>query len=333
MKRVVAIGSAIVDVIAKSPSFKVVRSDMVSGGVAMCEVYGGKMEADEMVLMPGGAGTNVAVGLARMGFVTSAVVRTGNDLMGEVVLNALKAEGVDTSMVQIDVGGRTGISVVLVALDGGRSIVTYRGVSREIRSSEIDWDRLKLADWIQVSSLGGNMDLLEDIVAFAVNNKIRVGVNPGKGELLELDRLKRSIRQVELLIVNRMEAVSLLRHDCEDDGELVSKLMKIGPRICVVTNGKEGAILGTEGKLIKMKAFKVKSVDDTGAGDAFCSGLVAGILDNLDWEAALKLGLANGASEVTEMGVKNGLLRRREAKKWLSRRLLTVEEEVADMVK
>jgi len=72
----------------------------------------------------------------------------------------------------------------------------------------------------------------------------------------------------------------------------------------------------------------MKSVDDTGAGDAFVAGMVAGLVSGKDVEVALRMGLANGASEVALLGAKSGLLRRREMTKWLRRRVKMVEEKL-----
>ena len=65
MKRAVVIGSAVLDVLVKSSGLKVMKSHQVKGGLALAEIYGGKSEAEDLVLETGGAGTNVAVGGAR----------------------------------------------------------------------------------------------------------------------------------------------------------------------------------------------------------------------------------------------------------------------------
>jgi sugar/nucleoside kinase (ribokinase family) len=326
MKRVVVIGSAIVDVMAKSSVFRVMKSHQVKGGVALCEVYGGKMELEEMLVSVGGAGTNVAVGLSRLGLSAASLVRIGNDLFGEMVLADLRREGVETSLVQIDEGGKTGTSVILVASDGGRSIMTYRGVSKQIKGEEVDWEQLGKADWIQISSLGGNLSLIEDVVAFSKKEGIEVGFNPGKMEFVDLERLKKVFEGIKLLVVNKTEAQMILRRSDGEKGELARGLLKLGPKLVAVTEGKKGSALCGNGLLIEASSFKVNSVDDTGAGDAFCAGLVAGILDERKMEEALRMGVANGASEVTKLGVKTGLIYKKDLSKWLNKQVKVIEE-------
>ena len=328
MKKVLCVGSATIDILVRSNDFRVMKSHQVSGGVALCEVYGGKTEADEMVMDTGGSATNVAVGLSRLGLTPAVITRVGSDWMKERIIDNLKLEGVDISQIQEDDKTATALSVVLVAVDGGRSIITSRGAAAKIDSKKIDWEKVGSADWLQVGPLGGNLSLVEDLVAFARSKKIRVGWNPGKIELTQKERIFRLLPKIDLFIVNRMEASQLLRHNYEEMKEMAKKILDQGARVVAITDGRRGAGVTIEGRWIFAPAFKTKSVDDTGAGDAFVAGMVAGILGDKDLATSLKMGLSNGASEVTAIGAKSGLLRRREMTKWLRRRVKMVEERV-----
>ncbi|HLE50230.1 MAG TPA: carbohydrate kinase family protein [Patescibacteria group bacterium] len=338
MKKVMCIGSATIDILVRSNDFRVMKSHQVSGGVALCEVYGGKTEADEMVMDTGGSATNVAVGLSRLGLTPAVITRVGSDWMKERIIDNLKLEGIDISQIQEDDKTATALSVVLVAVDGGRSIITSRGAAAKIDSKKIDWEKVGSADWLQVGPLGGNLSLVEDLVAFARSKKIRVGWNPGKIELTQKERIFRLLPKIDLFIVNRMEASQLLRHNYEEMKEMAKKILDQGARVVTITDGRRGAGVATpqatqtggqaEGRWIFAPAFKMKSVDDTGAGDAFVAGMVAGLVSGKGVEVALRMGLANGASEVALLGAKSGLLRRREMTKWLRRRVKMVEEKL-----
>ncbi|HSV95258.1 MAG TPA: carbohydrate kinase family protein [Spirochaetia bacterium] len=325
MKKVIVIGAAVVDVLLKSKSLRVMKSHQIEGGVALCEVLGGKTEAEDGVLISGGGGTNVAVGLHRLGEAVKMVSRVGDDDLSEVLIRQLAKEDVDMSFMQ-RTKGKTGISAVLVALDGSRSIVTYRGESGEIERNEINWEEIKKADWIQISSLGGEMDLLEDLVAFALDNGIKIGINPGKKELTNKERLEALLPKFDLLILNRMEAAEFWNGGFEEEEKLVERFIKAGSRLVMITDGKNGAGVTEKGRWIKMEAYPNKSVDDTGAGDAFVSGVVAGLLSGKSNIEALKMGLANGGSVVSKLGAKEGLLYKKDMEKWLKRRLKMVEE-------
>jgi sugar/nucleoside kinase (ribokinase family) len=324
MNKVVVIGSAVVDVLLKSTDLRIMKSHQVEGGVAMCEVLGGKTEAEDGLLLSGGGGTNVAVGLHRLGEAVKMISRVGDDDLSEILIKQLEKENINLSFLQ-KAKGRTGLSAVLVSADGSRSTVTYRGESGEIEKNEIEWEEIKKADWIQISSLGGEMELLEDLVSFALEHGIRIGINPGKKELSQKERLQKLLPKFDMFNVNRMEAAEFWGGGYEDEEGLVEKFIKAGVRQLFVTDGRKGAGVGERGKWIKIVSYPNKSIDDTGAGDAFVSGVVAGILQGKNSEEALKMGLANGASVVCHLGAKEGLIYKKEMEKWMKRKLKTVE--------
>ena len=326
MNRVVVFGSAVVDVVMKSKDFKVLKSHEVQGGVALCEVYGGKMGVEEMEMSTGAAGTNVAVGLARLGCIPASVCRVGNDLFGKMIVDELEREKVESSQVQMDEKKKTGVSVVLVAEGGGRSILTYRGVSKEIEKEKIDWEKLANAEWWHMAAFAGEAALLEDIVALAAEKHIRVSWNPGKKEIENREEFGRLVRQVEVVILNRLEASLVTGEMYEDEEKIWAGMRNAGVK-AVITDGDKGAVWIDGERILKVGGVKVVSVDDTGAGDAFCAGLIAGLVRGEEVETAMKMGICNGASQVTELGAKTGLLRKEGMEKWLGRKI-EVEEDL-----
>ena len=102
----------------------------------------------------------------------------------------------------------------------------------------------------------------------------------------------------------------------------------MGAKVLSITDGKRGASVVVNRRWLKMEAFLVKSVDDTGAGDAFVSGVVSGILQYRNPEDFLKMGLANGGNKVTKLGAKEGLLYKKEMEEWMKKKLKMVEEVV-----
>ena len=326
MKRAIVIGSAVVDVLVKSNSFRIMKSHMVEGGVAICEVYGGKLGAEEIATEVGGGGTNVALGLKRLGIIARPFSLIGNDDWGEWIKKKLIQEGLEIEGINEE-KGNTAVSVILVASDGGRSIITQRGVGTKMNSKDLNWKMLEKADWVHVSSLGGNVNLLEDIVLYAFSKKIKVGFNPGKKELEEKNTLLSLLPKIEYLNVNHLEAVQFFKGRYGEDKQMAKRFLDEGVKIVSITNGTKGAGLATGDTWIKAEAYKTKSVDDTGAGDAFTAGVVSGLLAEKPMEEVLKMGIANGASVVTGLGAKKCLLRSEEMSKWLKRKKVNIIEE------
>ena len=291
---VACFGSAFVDVYLGSTEFKKV-------GPALCEVYGGKINVDKMVMTTGGGATNTAVGFERLGLQTAAVCAVGKDDRGLFVRKELQREGVSPLYVQ-QVDSPTSYSTILVATDGGRTALVYRGASNALSGYKVKWDKLD-PKWFYASSLGCNFNLLAQIIRRAQKQKIKVALNPGSQEIKAGKKLQAFLPSVEVLILNCQEAETLGKFS--------------GPKIVAVTEGRNGAELIIGKKKIKYEAIKAETIEETGAGDGFASGFMTGIINGLKPETALKMGLINGAAVTTAFGPKAGLLFAPEMNQWL----------------
>jgi sugar/nucleoside kinase (ribokinase family) len=188
----------------------------------------------------------------------------------------------------------------------------------------IPWRKLK-TKWIYVSSLAGNIALLKTIVTFAKKNSIRVAYNPGGQELKKHAALKPLLKEIHVVIVNRAEATLLTGGSFKDEAALFKKMDAFTPGINVMSDGKHGVWVSDGARLYKAGTYKEKKiVDRTGAGDAFGSGFVAGLMTATSekrqaksgWsseqiEYAIRLGSANATSKVEASGPKQGLITKR----------------------
>jgi len=160
----ISVGSATLDIFLKSSKFNLV--DEVAGITAekaLCMPYGDKLNVDDFAMQSGGGATNTAVAFARLGFKAAVISEMGQDLPAQVILQELKAENVDVSMMIQEADERTAISALLVSGEGGRSIVTARGASKLLTVQDIQFDRLQ-ANWVHISSLG-NVEVFLGILA------------------------------------------------------------------------------------------------------------------------------------------------------------------------
>lgn len=319
MYDIISIGSATLDVFLRVSEGKILETSEFLMGKALALPYGAKMEIEERLISSGGGGTNTAVGFARLGLKTAVVARCGWDFGGRLVRRELKKEGVDDSLlVQIE-GEETDYSTILVGPDGERTILVYRGKTR-LDESLINFSRLK-THWFCISSLEGNLSLLAKLVEFGQKSRIKIAVNPGKKEIAQREEFLKIIKNIEVLIVNQEEAALLIGVDFFDS-ELFRRTALVSQGIVVITRGAEGAYLfDKEDNLLISDGFKVDMVDATGAGDAFNAGFISGLVKGWPLERALKLGIANGAAVVMQMGVKPGLLSQKNYHHWLEKSL------------
>jgi len=306
---VICIGSALLDVYMKSDKFVKVHTSQAGEGVALAEVYGGKTEVAEAVLVSGGGGTNNAVSFARKGLRTSLIAEMGTDLVSAAIKEELVREKVNTSLLVQESSEQTGISTIMVASDGTRSVAVHRGASKMLTKSDIPWDRL-YPNWLHISSLGGEMELLEGLLGHAKACGIRVALNPGMAEIQQLGNWGglSLFAGIDLLLVNREEASALLAMDLTNDSIWQRSFSVTGPKLTVITDGlNEGKVC--EGKGCRFFAVeKVTMVEQTGAGDAFGTGMVAGLMVGKSVDEALAWGKKQAASVVSFMGPKRGLL-------------------------
>lgn len=316
----ISFGSAVLDAFVMAPDLKVIKSDQFFTGKAIAAPYGVKAEVERLEICSGGGGTNTAVGFSRLGLKAAVVARCGWDFAGKIVRQEIKKEGIDDRfLVQVE-GEQTDYSTVLVAPDGNRTILVYRGGTR-LEKSLINFKELN-AFWFYLSSLEGNLDLVKELTNYAKKNHIKIAVNPGRKELAQKKKLLKIAHDFDVLIINREEAAQLLGMTIVDE-KVFDKMCLVLPKVMVVvTDGPNGAHVCVPGKgKLVIDGFKMKIVEATGAGDGFGSGFIAGLAKNWQLKKALKLGVANGASAVTQFGAKAGLIKEKEIDFWLSKKL------------
>ena len=312
---VISFGSAILDVLLKSPDFQVVKAKKAFTQSSLVIPYGVKSEVSDLVMSSGGGGTNTTVGLARLGLKTALVARCGWDFAGKIIRQEIKREKVfDEFLVQLE-DEKTDYSTILIGPDGNRTILVWRGGTR-LEANVIDFKKLN-SFWFYIASLEGNLDLLQRLVDYAQKNHIKVAINPGKREIKEKEKLISLLQKVEVLIVNQEEV------------KLLGDLSSLTKTMVAITAGEKGVVLKIPGKgQLEMLGFKVKMVDQTGAGDGFGAGFIGGLAKGLEIGKALKLGVTNGASVVTKIGAKEGLIKQQEVDYWLEKPLKYVWKKI-----
>ncbi len=304
---ITTIGAATRDVFLASPAFQVIRSSQFIGGKAECMTLGAKIDVESCVFSTGGGATNAAVTFAQLGFSPSIITKIGNDEPGRDIVTELKRAGVNCANIRVDKKGQTSYSTILTTSDGERTILVFRGVSVAFSSTDIPTKALA-GDWVYITSLGGNVELLEKIIDFCKKKKISIACNPGAGELKKAASLRRILRDVDILLVNKEEAQMLSAKASKDASELCLALAD-GPSYVVVTDGPQGACAWHDKKLFFVRALDVASISQTGAGDAFGSGFVAGVMKSDDVITAMQIATLNAASVVQHVGAKTGILR------------------------
>lgn len=335
MYDIITIGSATRDVFIRSKALETHAATHSPTGIDVCLPLGSKVPVDEIHFTTGGGATNAAVTFSRLGRRRSATIcRIGaHDTGGQAVLADLKRERVDTRFVQRDSKLHTGYSLILLAGSGERTILVHGGASHAIGVREIPWKQLR-AKCFYLTSLGGDLVLARRILTHAARIGARVAWNPGNAEIAQgWKRMAPLIAQCEVFNLNREEAAALTGLDPKNLKGILAKLWSVrGPAcsqcgpdcdVCrilsgiytLVTDGSGGAYAHDGHTTWHIASRNLKTVNTTGAGDAFGSafflGLDLGVRKNelgysLDY--ALQLAMANAEGVITHMGAKAGIL-------------------------
>jgi ribokinase len=296
---VVSIGAATVDIFVKSADF-LIKDNFLSLPLSS------KNEISEGLICSGGGATNSSVAFSRLGLNSACLSLIGEDLLSQYVYQDLRSDQVDSSFVVSQSDDATDYSVILVTTDGSRTILTNRGLTH-LEEHHLNWNLLKNTHWFYISSLEGNLDLLEQLIGFAVENNIKICLNPGNRELKQKARLLPLLSHLDFFLLNQTEAEDFTGLSSQNS-QFWPKISSSGPKICAVTNGREGAHVFAQDQKYYSPVLNVTPVDETGAGDSFGSGFVAGLFHGLKPGDALFWGIKNSASVVSCLGAKPGLL-------------------------
>jgi len=305
MVKILSIGAAVQDVfLSHSAELKPV-SEKTADELFLKIELGSKNDVNNINFSTGGGATNAAVTFARQGLSAEFMGTIGHDPAGAAVLADLDKEGVDTSQISYSDKYSTGYSVVLLASNGERSFLTYRGASTHYDIKDFDLSQTE-ADWVYLSSMAGDVAILDKIFHQAKQLGIKIFFNPGKDELRQTDKLRALLEDVEVLSVNREEAQRIVPG--EELEELVRHLINIVP-VAIVSDGPNG-VIASDGKVIVRAGMyeDVPVIDRTGAGDAFGSGFLSYWAQGRDLKDAIVFASANSTSVVTKIGAKSGIL-------------------------
>jgi sugar/nucleoside kinase (ribokinase family) len=266
---------------------------------------GAKADVNNINFTTGGGATNAAVTFVRQGLRAEFMGTIADDPAGQAVLDDLDKEGVDTSHISYSKKYNTGYSVLLLAPNGERTILTYRGASThyDIKNFDIAGSN---ADWLYISSMAGSMETLNKLFHQARELGVKVMFNPGKRELAHPAKLKALLEDVDVLSVNKQEMAQIV--EGEELEELVRHATHYVPTV-IVSDGPDG-VMATDGKTIVRAGMyeDVKVIDRTGAGDAFGSGFLSQWAAGKSLKESIVFASANSTSVVTKIGAKAGIL-------------------------
>jgi sugar/nucleoside kinase (ribokinase family) len=310
---VVAIGNAIVDVLARVEDDFLGQHGIEKGIMQLIDTDRAASLYEAMPMgheISGGSAANTVAGLAALGAKTAFVGRVRDDQLGRIFAHDIRALGAeyDGPMVNGVDGVETGRCLVMVTPDGERSMSTYLGISAGLCPEDIDVTLMSRADWLYLEGY-----LFDSPDAKAAYIRAIEAVKAGGGQVAFtvsdpfcVERHREDMKaliadHVDLLFANKAELLALYE---TEDFEAALERLSGDVHMAAVTMSGDGAVVLQGGVRTEVPAEAVEVVDSTGAGDMFAAGFLSGLARGRAPAAAARMGCVAAAEVISHLGAR-----------------------------
>ena len=311
----IAIGDIVVDTFIKLEKASI-HGVPDSENYEICMPFAEKLPYEDVFIAPAvGNAPNAAVAISRLGLKTALVSNIGDDRDGGDCLESLKKDGVATEFVITNKGVKTNQHYVLW-YGADRTIL----IKHEVYPYTLP--DINNPKWIYFSSVNETAFPFHNTVAdyLDAHPEVKLAFQPGKFEIkLGKDKLERLYKHSKIFICNVEEAEKILGLKETEIKELLAKMRDLGPETVVITDGPKGAYSydGKEYLFMPIYPDPKPPYSRTGAGDAFSSTIVAGLIAGKTLAEALAWAGINSMSVVQQVGSQKGLLTREKLEEYL----------------
>lgn len=257
----------------------------------------------------GGKGLNQSVAMARAGARVWHAGNVGLDVQGDVLLSALEAEGVNTSLVRRQ-SVQSGHAIIQINAQGENAIIVHGGANLTVDAHQIE-ETLSCFEPGDLLVLQNEINNLPELICSAHTRGMKIAFNPSPitPALAEIP-----VELCDILFVNEIEAGKL----CGCERATLSQLAeRFAQTMIVYTMGSNGASVYARGRTYHHAAYPVQAVDTTGAGDTFSGYFLTAICEGMPIPEALDLAAKAAAISVTRTGASVSVPVRAEVEDWI----------------
>ncbi len=267
-----------------------------------------KTSAGAMVSGGGGPAANAAVAVARLGGRSAFAGYLGSDMYGQLHINGLQAEGVNTGYV-VRGDAASPVSVILAKPDGARTVINHKQGAPWLTPDQTDLSGLQARAIL--------FDGHEPLISLPLARQARANGIP---LILDAGSVHRGTRElapvVDYLVASKPFALDFTgKYEAQD---ALQRLADVSPNVAI-TLGENGLIWAQGKKHSAQAAFSVPVVDSTGAGDAFHGAFALAVAQGMAWGDALRFASAASALCCTRLGARNGIPYRKDVDALLDR--------------
>jgi len=311
-KKILGIGNAIVDVLAKVDDDFLNKNKLIKGSMKLIN----KVEFEDLKkdikiekVVAGGSVANTMAGIAYLQGNPSFIGKINTDNFGEMYRKSLQDVNVNFSYLEKDENLSTGASIILITPDSERTMCTYLGISSHLSANDINENNIIDHELIFLEGYlwdkGISEKMFKRVINIAKKNKVKIAM---------------SLSDIFCVTRHKQDFYNLLKNDLDilignenEINELVSKKnfldsvnqLKELDKLIVITRSENGSMAIKNNEIINCKSTEVKKVLDlTGAGDLFAAGFLKEYIDNSDIKKCLETGSILASKIIQKIGAR-----------------------------
>lgn len=254
----------------------------------------------------GGSAANTMVGLARLNCKVGFIGKVANDREGKMLIEDFRREGVDTRGIAHAKSGRSGTVIGFVDKKGKRALYVDPGINDTIDFNEINMEYASQTRFLHITSFVGEKSFqTQQRLVESLPKNVKLSFDPGELYARKGSKLDSMIKRTFVLMPNQKELALLTKRAGYAEGAGV--LLKKGVEIVAVKLGSKGCYVTDGSESHHIEPFKVRVVDTTGAGDAFCAGFLYGLIKDESLYECGRFGNFVASRCITKIGARPGL--------------------------
>ena len=311
-KKILGIGNAIVDILAKVDDEFLIKNNLVKGSMKLIS----KSEFENIEknikiekIVAGGSVANTMAGIAYLKGSPSFIGKVNSDKFGNLYKKSLEDIDVNFPYVKKNESLPTGASIILITPDSERTMCTYLGISSHLSADDISKNSILDHELIFLEGYLWDKGDSEKMFKYAINiakqNKIEIAMS--LSDIFCVTRHKKDFYELlkndlNILIGNENEIHELTGKIILLDS--INQLKEFN-KLIVITRSDKGSLAIQDNEIINCESIKVdKILDFTGAGDLFAAGFLKEYLDKSDIKKCLMIGSMTASKIIQKIGAR-----------------------------
>jgi fructokinase len=311
-KKILGIGNAIVDVLAKVDDEFLRKRNLIKGSMKLIN----KSEFEDLKksikiekVVAGGSVANTMSGIAYLKGSPSFIGKINSDNFGKLYKKSLEDINVKFSYIEKNEELPTGTSIILITPDSERTMCTYLGISSHLSANDINENNVTEHKLIFLEGYLWDKGISEKMFKYAINiakkNKVKIAMS-----LSDIFCVSRHKQDFNNLLTNDLD---ILIGNENEINELTNKKnlldsinqLKIFGKLIVITRSDKGSLAIKDNEIINCDSTKVEKILDlTGAGDLFAAGFLKEYLDQSEIKKCLITGSTLASEIIQKIGAR-----------------------------